>query len=89
MNIPIKENKTNEKYDEVIFEAYLISYQPLIESFQNKNNNNNNDLKFDQTEQSTSMDLDQIWVLIIRVLQIFEETLQFLVPSSSFFIYFH
>jgi hypothetical protein len=69
--------ESNSRCDEVCFEFYLISYQQILESLQESNKSNEENF-----EQTTSMDLDQVWVLALRVLHLFEDSITQTYPSS-------
>lgn len=79
-------NSGNRKLTEVTFEFYLVSYTQILESLQesNKMHKREDDENFEQT---TSMDLDQVWVLALRVLHIFEETILNNFPSKLLIFY--
>ena len=69
-------NIEEDNIDEVIFEFYIINYQHVIES--QSSSKNKDETAFEQT---LTMDLDQLWLLGLRVLQIFEDTVNSSYPS--------
>lgn len=62
----------NETTDQVIFEFYIVSYQHVLESVNN----------VQEFEQSLTMDLDQLWLLALRVLQLFEDIIVTSYPGN-------
>jgi hypothetical protein len=80
----IRTNLSNEKAqcNEVVFEFYLKSYQQIIESLEESNRIINENF-----EQTDSMDLDHLWVLALRVVELFEETTTSLYPSKLMGLY--
>lgn len=67
---------SEEKCNEVIFDFYLVSYQSVIEGIDPTNRGD--------FEQTTEMDLDQIWLVALKVLQIFEESISQTFPSKFY-----
>ena len=59
----------------------MVNYQHVVDSL--KANKNKDEL----FEQTLTMDLDQLWLLGLRVLQIFEDTITASYPSK-FYLYF-
>lgn len=68
--------KNEDECNEVIFDFYLVSYQSVIEGLDPTNKND--------FEQTTEMDLDQIWLVALKVLQLFEESIIQTFPSKFF-----
>jgi hypothetical protein len=69
------------KTNEVIFEFYLISNEVIMDGLQQSDK-----LKNENFEQTLSMDLDHVWVLALRVLHLFEETINSAFPSIVIFL---
>lgn len=69
------------KTNEVIFEFYLISNEVIMDGLQQSDK-----LKNENFEQSLSMDLDHVWVLTLRVLHLFEESINSTFPSRFLFL---
>ena len=69
--------ETKPIQDELVFEFYLISYKLILEeTFENQ--------QTDQSfEHTLSMDIDQIWPLILKILQIFEDIITKSYPSKN------
>lgn len=72
-------NETTLKCSQVTFEFYLISYHQILESIQESHKAATT--RDENYEHTTSMDLDQVWVLALRVLNLFEETILSSYPS--------
>ncbi|CAF0772659.1 unnamed protein product [Brachionus calyciflorus] len=68
--------KKTDECNEVIFDFYLVNYQSVIDGLDPSNKN-----EFDQT---TEMDLDQIWLVALKILQYFEETISQTYPSLRY-----
>lgn len=67
--------KSTDPGNEVIFEFYLTSYQQVLEGIDTTQK--------DEFDQTTEMDLDQIWIIALRILQLFEETINQTFPSRK------
>ena len=76
IGVLIYKNIKKNEIDQVIFEFYIISYHQVIESL-----NENKINKDEQFEQTLTMDLDQLWLLGLRVLQLFEDIINSSYPS--------
>ncbi|CAF0906963.1 unnamed protein product [Brachionus calyciflorus] len=68
--------KKADECNEVIFDFYLVNYQSVIDGLDPSNKN-----EFDQT---TEMDLDQIWLVALKILQYFEESISQTYPSLRY-----
>ena len=77
-NINDNNNNNNNEIDQIVFEFYIISYHQVIESL---NLNKINKDEQQQFEQTLTMDLDQLWLLGLRVLQLFEDIINTSYPS--------
>ena len=81
--MPARRDQANNvvKKDRVLFEFYLVSYQPLLES-----SNSGEMYAQDRLEQvqTSVMDCDQLWVLALKMLHLFEETVVLSYPSNIF-----
>lgn len=69
--------KNEDECNEVVFDFYLVSYQSVIDGLDPINNND--------FEQTSEMDMDQIWLVALKVLQLFEETIIHTFPSKFLF----
>lgn len=80
--MPARRDQANNviEKDRVVFELYLVSYQPLLE-----NSTNNEMYAQDRLEQiqTSVMDCDQLWVLALKMLQLFEDTIIQSYPSKT------
>ena len=78
--VHLKFETTNDetRIDEVIFEFYLVSYNNVIESLDSTKTR-------EDFEQTLTMDLDQLWLLALRVLQLFEDIITTSYPSDCGF----
>ena len=72
-------NRGDNDTDEVIFEFYMVSYQHILESVN----------KSEEFEQTITMDLDQLWLLTLRVLQLFEDIIVTSYPGNISFKFKH
>lgn len=78
-SVIMRTNSLSEKdvCNEVVFEFFLVSYQQIIESLEQSSKD-----KKGEFEQTTEMDLDQIWIVALKILQLFEDTINYTYPST-------
>jgi hypothetical protein len=67
----------NKLANEVTFEFFLISYEIIVEGLQKADK-----LDDDKFEHTLTMDLDQLWTLSLKILNLFEESISSSYPSN-------
>ena len=72
--------ENTSKNSEVTFEFFLLSYHKIIEQLELELNISNEQDTFDH---NLTMDLDYIWMSALKILQLFEDTIQSFYPSNS------
>lgn len=72
-------NESSSKCTQVTFEFYLTSFHQILESIQESHKTQHREENFEHT---TSMDLDQVWVLALHILHMFEDTILSSYPSK-------
>ena len=68
----------DDNADEIMFEFYLVKYTQILENLEQSEK-----LQEENFEQTLSNDLDHVWVLALKILNIFEETINSTYPSTK------